>query len=227
MTKLERLVLGGIIALGVGISNRVYAHETGQNHIHDVNGNEWVTTQKQADNGLVYTDRLKNPKTGEEVTLPEPEVVKQINRGYRSTFKKEKKDTRSDLQKVKDGIKKGGNAHCNIYPTALNLYIKNKNTAKSAEYKTLASIACNECVKFRQKNNEGLLDEDDSILLRKMDELGIGTWETYARLAASTDNAQTQRYIHLAFNKNKKKAKEYILKNMGNWQIEKYNINSY
>ena len=239
MNKLERLVLSGIMALGI----------VGQTHSasvrKDVNGDEWAPVQKHSRH-WDYTEKLVNKRTGEEIYLDnsffedydKPNVI-------RSEENNPKEAARSDLQKVKDGIKKGKREYCEVYPIALQLYVKNKDvkqskqssltklfkkekkTVSANEYKNLAVTACNECMKWKKKNDANYTTTVVTEVLGKLDKLNIGSWETYAMLAYCTDNNNTTRYIETSFKKNREKAKQYFLTKFPEWAIQKYKIREF
>mgnify|MGYP001562691631 CR=1 FL=1 len=244
MTKLERLVLSGMFALNTALpsishsftddeklrARQEYAERNNQpsreeNEANRIAEENRVRRERESDEQLKKD--LKEHVRQEHIRKSHPKYY-----GGVSSSDGIKKDRRSDLQKVKDGIKKEGNAYCEVSSLALGLYVKSKNIktknkVSTEEYKSLAVITCNECFKWREDNYEyfQLSTGDNLELLKKLDELNIGNWETYAMLARHTDNSQTQRYVYIAFNKNKNKAKKYLLKTMDRREIEKYNVN--
>jgi len=200
MNKLERLVLSGMFAVS---ALNIAAPGTSYSLTDDERlraRQKYAEKQNQSSQEEREREKTaeRNREEANKRALKEREVqaLEELSRRPNVVVvgpdEKEKPDTRSDLQKVKDGIKKGGDEYCEVYPLALKLYKKNKGIKQPEpssisklfkkkqnkvvtgdEYRDLAAITCQECFKYKRSLNPSQWGDEDYKPLDGLDEAGI------------------------------------------------------
>src|SRR3989344_6930582 len=129
MNKLERLVLSGMFAVS---ALNIAAPGTSYSLTDDERlraRQKYAEKQNQSSQEEREREKTaeRNREEANKRALKEREVqaLEELSRRPNVVVvgpdEKEKPDTRSDLQKVKDGIKKGGDEYCEVYTLALKL----------------------------------------------------------------------------------------------------------